>query len=65
MVSFYEAKQRCTQNQMRLQRIDREFRVTPMELNPSSTRAELIAYYTNDLEDAFLTAAQMRRQLNH
>ena len=62
MLTFREAKQRCGNSQMRLQRTDfGEYRVTPFIYAPQSDEAENLAYYTNDLEDAMITASQMAR----
>ena len=63
MLTYHEAKRRCGDNQMRLQFYDGEYRVTPFEYAPNSPTAERIAYYTDDREDAVITASQMRRAL--
>jgi methylphosphotriester-DNA--protein-cysteine methyltransferase len=55
-----EAKQRMQCNNMHLSMQDGEYRVTFPEM--SAGRAEQAAYYTDDLEDAVLTASDMRRR---
>jgi hypothetical protein len=62
MMTLNEARQRLTLHRMRLSRRDREFCVTPAEL--PQAQAEACAYYTDDLEDAVLTGAAMRRRMH-
>jgi len=59
MMTLTEARQRLALLGMRLTRRDREFRVAFAELPYS--KAEASAYYTDDLLDAVLTGAKMRR----
>jgi hypothetical protein len=61
MLTIREARTRCAVNAMRLQRTDcGEFRVSFAELTGAA--AEPSAYYTDDLDDAVMTAAAMRRR---
>lgn len=60
MLTQREARQRCAVNRMRFSRVEREFRVSFPE--DTGNRNEATAYYTDDLDDAVLTAAAMRRK---
>ncbi|SDK42978.1 hypothetical protein [Bradyrhizobium ottawaense] len=60
MVTIREARQRLLVSGMRLSRRDAEFRVAFAEL--PYPKAEKSAYYTDDIEDAMLTGAMMRRK---
>lgn len=62
MFTQNEARQRCYINRMTFHRRDGEYRVAPQELHGDDQ--ERAAYYTDDLEDAVLTAGMMRRNLN-
>lgn len=63
MMTQREARLRCEVNNMHI-RFDRgEARVSFPELANNSVRSEATAYYTDDLEDAVLTAGAMRRRL--
>jgi hypothetical protein len=59
MMTLAEARQRLNLLGMRMTRVDREFRIAYAELPYS--KAEASAYYTDDLLDAVLTGAKMRR----
>lgn len=61
MFTQHEAYQRCSINRVRLERRDREWRVTLNEWVNGLRTTEDRAYYTDDLEDAVLTGAMMRR----
>lgn len=58
------AAQRNSLNQVRCKRRDGEYRVTLLEDNEWAKATEAYAYYTDDLEDACLTGASMRRSRN-
>lgn len=62
MMTQYEARQRCAANNMAI-RFTRtgEARISFPEL--TGVRNEATAYYTDDLEDAALTAGAMRYRL--
>lgn len=61
MMTQREARQRLSQINMRLTvDIDGEYRVTAQEW--SGVQAENGAYYTDDLEDAYFTALDMRKR---
>jgi hypothetical protein len=62
MMTMTEAKQRLNMYDMRISRVQgtTEFRVAYAEENWRD--AERTALYTDDLEDAVLTGAQMRRK---
>ncbi len=62
MLTQHEAYQRCSINRVRMEKEGREFRITLNEWPPRSKETERKAYYTDDLEDAVLTGAQMRRK---
>lgn len=61
MFTQAEAAQRNSLNQVRMKRRDGEYRVTLLEDPEFATNTEDYAYYTDDLEDAVLTGASMRR----
>jgi hypothetical protein len=64
MITQFEARQRLTLNRMSLRRTPAgDFRVAFADRRDD----EASAYYTDDLEDAVLTGAMMRRRLmkNH
>lgn len=63
MLTAKEARQRCEVNRVRLQFRDGEYRVTLIEWPVNHTDTEACAYYTDDLEDAVLTGAQMRKDV--
>lgn len=58
MMTQQEARQRLNLNGMTLHKRDGEYRVNFIE-----NAREATAYYTDDLEDAVLTGAVMRRRL--
>ena len=60
MLTATEARQRCNINGVRLERWQREYRVTLNEWRGDDAKRK--AYYTDDLEDAVLTGAAMRRE---
>lgn len=62
MLTVKEARQRCEVNRVRLQYNQGEYRVTLIEWPNNHPDTEKRAYYTDDLEDAVLTGAQMRRE---
>ncbi|QPC44923.1 hypothetical protein HW532_20820 [Kaustia mangrovi] len=57
-----EAMQRCAVNRVRIKRTgyDSEWRVTLNEW--TGRKAKDCAYFTDDLEDAVITGARMRRE---
>jgi len=55
MLTKHEAYQRCSINRVRLERRNDKWRVSLNEWKDD------VAYYTNDLEDAVLKGASMRR----
>lgn len=61
MLTQHEAYQRCSINRVRLERRNGEWRVTLNEWVNGLRTTEDRAYYTDDLEDAVLTGAMMRR----
>lgn len=61
MLTKREAQERNRINNVRMQLFDGEYRVTLMEWPVNDKRTERAAYYTDDLEDAVLTGAAMRR----
>jgi hypothetical protein len=63
MLTVREATERNRVNNIHLSRRDGEYRVTLRELH-GTPKGERIAYYTDDLEDAVLTAAAMRQKAN-
>lgn len=63
MLTKHEAYQRCQINRVRLEKRFDEWRVTLVEWVNRLRSTEDKAYYTDDLEDAVLTGASMRR--NH
>jgi hypothetical protein len=63
MLTVREVRQRCEVNRVRLQYNQGEYRVTLIEWPVNSTATEARAYYTDDLEDAMLTGAQMRKDI--
>lgn len=60
MLTLREAKQRLSAVNMRLTKRDGEYRVTAHEW--SGVQAENGAYYTDDIEDAYFTALEMRKR---
>lgn len=64
MLTKREAQERNRINNVRMQWSAewQEYRVTLMEWPCNDKRTEKRAYYTNDLEDAVLTGAEMRRR---
>lgn len=61
MITQSEARQRCAVNAMAFRRVHTgEYRVSFPEL--TGQRNEATAYYTDDIEDAVLTAGAMRRR---
>lgn len=62
MMTVREAMQRVAQNNARIQRFNGEWRVTLREWPDYARKTEDKAYYTDDLEDAVLTASAMRRE---
>ena len=62
MINFREAKQRLSMYNMHIGRegAGTDYRVSFGEL--SRSESEKSAYYTDDLEDAVLTGAQMRKR---
>lgn len=64
MLTMREAKQRMSQHNARLQydKYTREYRVTLNEWPMYRVSTEERAYYTDDIEDAVLTAGAMRRE---
>lgn len=63
MLTVKEGYQRCSVNRVRLQFRDGEYRVTLNEWPVNAPATEACAYYTDDLEDAVLTGAQMRKDI--
>lgn len=63
MFTRAEAAQRNSLNKVRCKRVygTSEYRVTLLEDREWSDSTERYAYYTDDLEDACLTGASMRR----
>ncbi len=61
MLTQHVAYQRCSINRVRLEKRGPEFRITLNEWPPRSDATERKAYYTDDLEDAVLAGAKMRR----
>lgn len=61
MITMREARLRLAVNNMRIVCRDGEYRVSYAELM-GGDRDEASAYYTDDLEDAVLTGAAMRRR---
>jgi hypothetical protein len=61
MLTRHEAYQRCQINRVRLEKRFDEWRVTLVEWVNGLRSTEDKAYYTDDLEDAVLTGASMRR----
>ena len=59
-----EARQRISLNNMAATRVDGEWRITYPEYRNNPVRQEATAYYTDDNEDAALTAAAMRRSMD-
>lgn len=61
MMTVREAMQRCEINRVRIKRTgyDNEWIVTLVEW--TAKQVERMAYVTDDLEDAVLTGAKMRR----
>lgn len=59
MVTVREAHQRMNVNRMSLRNRDGEYRVNFIEADNEAT-----AYYTDCLEDAVLTAGNMRKRMN-
>lgn len=62
MMTSAETRQRIAMNDMCCGKRDGEWRISFPELQRNPARAEATAYYTDDNEDAALTAAAMRRQ---
>lgn len=64
MINFREARQRLSMYNMHIGRegAGTDYRVSFAEL--SRDKAEASAYYTDDLEDAVITGAAMRRRKN-
>lgn len=62
MLTKAEAYQRCSINQVRLERRQCEWRITLLDWPNGLRSTEDKAYYTDDLEDAVLTGAMMRRK---
>lgn len=54
----------CYSQRIHVTRSDGEYRLVPMELVSSRDHGEAVAYYTDDKDDAVLTAASMRREMN-
>ena len=61
MLTRHEAYQRCQISRVRLEKRFDEWRVTLVEWANGLRSTEDKAYYTDDLEDAVLTGASMRR----
>lgn len=61
-MNFNQARDGLNTHNMRITRTDGEFRVTPHEY--SGKAAEDIAYYTDDIEDAYFTGVDMRKRIN-
>lgn len=64
MMTVREAQQRISLNNMCWSRMDGEWRITYPEYRFNAARMEATAYYTEDNEDAALTAAAMRRSMD-
>lgn len=62
MMNMREASQRNQLNFVRMERREGEYRVTLQEWPNYLRTTEDKAYYTDDIEDAVLTGAAMRRQ---
>lgn len=62
MLTVREARQRCEFYGVRLQYNQGEYRVTLIEWPNNHPDTEKRAYYTDDLEDAVLTGAQIRKK---
>lgn len=60
MLTKHEAYQRCHINNVRLERRFDQWRVTLNEWPNGLRSTEDKAYYTDDLDDAVLTGAEMR-----
>jgi hypothetical protein len=60
MLTLREVRQRLSAVNMRVLRLDGEYRVTAYEW--SGVQAENGAYYTDCIEDAYFTALDMRKR---
>lgn len=59
MVTAGMVRQAASTHRMHVTRYEGEWRITPSEL--SGHKAEAVAYYTDDNDDAYMTLVSMRR----